>query len=116
MSENASKLGSSLVAYNSTLTTTTVGETYEFCSLSLPEGKWLLIGACLASGDLTFDNADYGTKIRSRRTAEEQEKTGLIIGLATGPKTVKMKLTAAVISSTIHNDGNYCYMRAIRIG
>lgn len=111
-----SNIGKTMMAYPTSSWNTEVGRTYNICSLNLTEGKWLLIGATLATGNLTIKNADFTGTTRNWREKSIPESTGLVIALSNGNKTVTLSLMADFISTQVHKDPNYCYLRAIRIG
>lgn len=116
ITQQNSNIGQILSAYPSSAFITEVGRTYEICSLDLTEGKWLLIGATLAAGNISINNADFGCTTRNWREKSTPELTGLVIAFSTGNKKVKLMLAADFISTQVHRDPNYCYLRAIRIG
>lgn len=109
---NISQIGQILAAGSPTAYGTELGKIYDICSLSLPEGKWLVIGATLASGDLTIFNS-APTYSRKRTGGDD---TNLVISIADGPKDITLRLNCLYVVGTIHNDMNYCYLKAIRIG
>ena len=111
-SSNISQIGQILAAGSPTAYGTELGKIYDICSLSLPEGKWLVIGATLASGDLTIFNS-APTYSRKRTGGDD---TNLVISIADGPKDITLRLNCLYVVGTIHNDMNYCYLKAIRIG
>lgn len=109
-------IGKTMISHPSSSFSTEVGKTYELCSLDLPEGKWLLIGATLATGNLLIENADFSGTSRNWREKSAPETTMLTIAFSSGGKKVKLMLVAAYVSALVHSDRNYCYLRAIRIG
>lgn len=112
LNSNISQIGQILAAGSPTAYGTELGKIYDICSLSLPEGKWLVIGATLASGDLTIFNS-APTYSRKRTGGDD---TNLVISIADGPKDITLRLNCLYVVGTIHNDMNYCYLKAIRIG
>lgn len=109
-------VGTTLISHPSSQFNTTVGQTYTLCELSLPAGKWLVIGACLATGNMYIGNADFGGTTRSYRANNSPEHTGIALAFSSGNKTVNLSLHADYIVSTVYSDPAYCYLRAIRIG
>lgn len=105
-------MGQVLAAGSAEHYNTEIGKTYDICSLSLPQGKWLVVGATLASGDLTIINS--APAYSRKRTGGDD--TNLVISIADGPKDITLRLINPYAIGTIHNDMNYCYLKAIRIG
>lgn len=70
----------------------------------------------MAAGNLTIKNADFTGITRNWREKSIPESTGLVIALSNGNKKVTLVLIADFISTQVHKDPNYCYLKAIRIG
>ena len=109
---NINQIGQVLTAGSPTAYVTEQGKSYDICSLTLSDGKWIVIGATLSPGNLKIDGAQTAI---SRKTVHNDD-TNLIISMATGPNKITLKLTEVYQPGMIHADANYCYLRAIRIG
>ena len=94
---------------------TEVGKRYEVCSLNLPAGKWFLIGQTLASGNQIIEGIYWGHATRNNRKPEELERANTCFGLSEGGRKATLILQADGCSSTIHADGQYVFLVAIKI-
>ena len=108
-------VGETLSSFPESEFETQIDETYSLCSIELPPGKWIVIGATLAIGNLEIENADYVGKSRSYQENAAPESTSITVGFSSGGKTITLKLEAKYTQSLVHADGNYCYLRAIKI-
>ena len=88
-------------------------QTYTLCSLTLPTGKWLLIGRTLAGGDLIIDGDNRLICANGRNNYTTGELTLNAFAIFTGG-SANLKLVSNGYG-TVHNDRNYCSLRAIRI-
>lgn len=112
LNSNINQIGQVLTVGSPTAYATEQGKSYDICSLTLSDGKWIVIGATLSPGNLKIDGAQTAI---SRKTVHNDD-TNLIISMATGPNKITLKLIEVYQPGMIHADANYCYLRAIRIG
>ena len=109
-----SNIGQVLQAYLSKpLSSMISGQTYDLCSLNLPNGKWLVFGQTLAGGDLVIDG-NISIHINGRNNVASAEASVVALAYSTGG-VVNLKLVSNSIG-TAHADSNYCALKAIRIG
>lgn len=99
---------------------TELNHEYDICTITLPKGKWLLIGCTLANGTLTFT---YGS-LFSGRSTQKNHQSNLAFGLAIVPDGIRSSILRLIVggesegysNSEIHTDSNYCGIKAIKIG
>ena len=110
---NLNSLGTVLESCPTSQFNPTAYQTYTLCSLTLPTGKWLLIGRTLAGGDLIIDGDNRLICANGRNNYTTGELTLNAFAIFTGG-SANLKLVSNGYG-TVHNDRNYCSLRAIRI-
>ncbi len=93
---------------------TQVGKTYNVCSLNLPEGKWLLFGQTLASGDQYINGVTWGHISRMYRGAGDVEVANKCFAISVGGCTATLVVHAVGAPTIIHADGAYVFLMAVK--
>lgn len=93
---------------------TQTGKTYNVCSLNLPEGKWLLFGQTLASGDQYINGVTWGHISRMYRGAGDAEVANKCFAISVGGSTATLVVHAVGTPTIIHADGSYVFLIAVK--
>lgn len=114
VNSNLDSLGTVLETFPTSQFNPVAYQTYTLCSLTLPNGKWLLIGRTLACGDLIIDGDNILIRAYGRNNYTTSELILTAFAISTGG-SANLKLVSNGYG-TVHSDRNFCSLKAIKIG